>query len=54
MIVRDAPTGTVPSAQGNGVAQAPAFETNVRFGGVGSATTTAAASEGPLFVTTSV
>ena len=34
--------------------QAPAFETKVRFAGVGSLTMTFVAVEGPLFVTTVV
>jgi hypothetical protein len=54
VIVRVAPAGTVPRLHGNATAHAPAFETNVRFAGVGSATETACASDGPLFVTTVV
>jgi hypothetical protein len=51
VIVRVAPAGTVPSEQGNAVAQAPLFETKVSPLGVGSATVTLVASELPLFVT---
>src|SRR4051794_41762157 len=46
-----APAATVASVQGNDV-QAPVAETKVRRGGVGSLRLTPAASEGPLFVTT--
>ena len=51
VIVRVAPAGTAPSAQGNAVVQSPAFDTNVSPGGVGSATVTPAASDSPSFVT---
>ena len=51
VIVRGAPGGSVPRAHGKAVAQAPAFETNVRPGGVGSVSVTPAASDGPAFVT---
>ena len=51
VIVRVAPAGTAPSAQGNAVVQSPAFDTNVSPAGVGSATVTPAASDGPSFVT---
>jgi hypothetical protein len=51
VIVRTCPAVIVPRLHGNGVAQAPLFETNVVCAGVGSATVTFAASEGPLFVT---
>ena len=54
MIVPTAPAASVPSAHGKAVAQAPAFDTNVRPGGVGSVTMTATASDGPAFVTTVV
>ena len=37
----------VPSEQGNGVVQAPAFDRNVRPAGVGSVTTTLFALLGP-------
>ena len=51
MIVEVWPEVSVPSAQGNGVVQAPLFEMNVRPDGVGSVTKTFAALSGPLFVT---
>ncbi len=54
VIVRAAPAGTVPSAQGNAVVQSPLVETNVNPVGVGSVTATVAASLGPLFVTVMV
>ena len=44
----------MPRLQGNAVVQAPLVETNVRFGGVGSESTTPTESDGPLFVTTKV
>ncbi len=50
-MVRVCPDGTVPSAHGNGVLQAPVVETKLRPVGVTSATETPAASEGPLLVT---
>jgi hypothetical protein len=50
-MVRIAPDGTVPSAQGNAVTQLPAFERKVRPAGVASLTETPAASLGPLLVT---
>ena len=53
-IVRDVPAGTVPSAQGNGVVQSPLFDTNVSPAGIGSSTTTAAASLGPALAIASV
>jgi hypothetical protein len=40
----------VPRAHGNALVQAPVFEEKLVPAGVGSATETAAASEGPLFV----
>ena len=54
VIVADCPAASVPRAQGNGVVQAPEFDTKVRFAGVGSDTVVAVALEGPLFVTTIV
>jgi hypothetical protein len=51
VIACEAPGSMVPRLQGNGVVQSPAFETNVRPGGVGSFTTTPSASDGPVFVT---
>ena len=54
VIVPTAPAASVPSAHGKAVVHAPAFDTNVRPGGVGSATVTATASDGPAFVTTVV
>ena len=51
MIVRVAPGGNVPRLHGKAVVQSPAFETNVRPGGVGSASVTPVASDGPAFVT---
>ena len=54
MIVRTAPTGTAASVHGNGVVQAPVFETKVRPLGVGSLTVTSRASEGPALLTLSV
>src|SRR5262245_2673399 len=53
-MVRLVPAVTVPRLQGNAVVQSPVFETKVRPAGVGSVTVTAAAFEGPLFVTTMV
>jgi hypothetical protein len=44
----------LPSAQGKAEVQAPELETNVKPEGVGSATETALAVDGPLFVTTIV
>ena len=35
VIVRVAPAGTTPNAQGNAVVQSPAFDTNVSPAGVG-------------------
>ena len=54
VIVRTAPDARVPSAHGKAVVHAPAFDTNVRPGGVGSATVTDTAFDGPAFVTTVV
>ena len=54
VMVLTAPAASVPSAHGEAVVQAPAFDTNVRPGGVGSVTVTATASDGPAFVTTVV
>ena len=52
VIVRVAPAGTAPSAQGNAVVQSPAFDTNVSPAGVGSVRDAPpAASDGPSFVT---
>ena len=51
VIVRVAPEATAPSAHGNAATQSPAFDTNVSPAGVTSATDTAAASDGPAFVT---
>jgi len=51
VIVTDCPLFKVPRLQGNGVVQAPEFETNVNPAGVGSLTTTPVAALGPLFVT---
>ena len=51
VIVRVAPAGTTPSAQGKAVVQSPVFDTHVRPAGVGSLTTTPAASDGPVLVT---
>src|ERR1051326_990449 len=48
------PEITVPTLQGNAVVQAPVLETNVRPEGVGSVTTTFAASLGPLLRTSIV
>jgi hypothetical protein len=45
------PAVIVPSAQGKAVVQAPLFETKVVPAGVGSATETEVASDGPLLVT---
>ena len=53
-IVCTAPGARVPSAHGEAVVHAPAFDTNVRPVGVGSVTVTATASDGPAFVTTVV
>ncbi len=53
-MVRVAPAGTVPRAQGNAVTQFPAVERNVIPAGVASATFTLAASLGPLLVTVMV
>jgi hypothetical protein len=47
VIVRVAPGGTVPSAQGNAVVQSPAVLTKVSPLGVGSFTVTLAALDGP-------
>ena len=49
-MIRVWPAGMVPSAQGNGVVQAPVFPTKVRPLGVGSDTVTPVASLGPWFV----
>ena len=54
VIVRTAPAASVPSAHGKAVVHAPRFDTNVRPDGVGSATVTAVASDGPAFVITVV
>ena len=51
VIVRVAPLARLPSEQGYAVTQSPVFDTNVRPVGVGSATLTARAGAGPLFVT---
>ena len=51
MIVRVAAGGSVPRVHGKAVVQSPAFETNVRPGGVGSVSVTPVASDGPAFVT---
>src|SRR5690349_18261689 len=51
MIVRTAPAGIAPSAHGNGVAQSPESEMGTRPAGVGSASDTPAASDGPALVT---
>ena len=45
------PEASAPRAHGNGVVHAPVVLTNVRPGGVTSATVTPAASFGPVFVT---
>jgi hypothetical protein len=54
VIVRVPPAGTVPRLHGKAATHAPAFETNVRPAGVGSAAETDCASDGPPFVTTVV
>ena len=54
VIVTGEPTATVPRLHGYALVQPPEFETNVRFAGVGSLTTTFAADDGPLFVTVTV
>ena len=51
VIVRVAPAGTTPSVHGKAVVQAPVFDTQVSPAGVGSRTTTPAASDGPVLVT---
>jgi hypothetical protein len=51
VIVRTWPGVIVPRLQGNGVEQAPEFDTNVVCAGVASVTVTFPASEGPLFAT---
>ena len=51
VIVRVAAGGSVSRSHGKAVAQSPAFETNVRPGGVGSASVTPVASDGPALVT---
>ena len=51
VIVRVAPAGTVRSEHGNAVVQSPVLPTKLTPAGVGSATTTDVASDGPLFVT---
>ena len=43
--------GSTPSVQGKAVVHAPVVETQVNPGGVGSRTTTFAASDGPVLVT---
>ena len=50
-MVRVAARGSVPRSHGKAVVQSPAFATKVRPGGVGSATVTLVASDGPAFVT---
>ena len=45
------PAGTIPSAQGNGVVQAPVLLTNVNPAGVWLVTDTAVASSVPSLVT---
>src|SRR5207253_8441395 len=45
------PAVSVPRLQGKVVVQAPAFESQVRFGDGGSLTVTPADDDGPLFVT---
>jgi len=54
VIVDDAPAARPPRVHGKPAPHKPPPGTNVRFVGVGSFTTTPTASEGPLFVTTSV
>ena len=51
VMVRVWPDASAPRSQGNGVVQAPEFETNVRPAGAESATITACASPGPAFAT---
>ena len=51
VIVRVAPAGTVPNAQGNAVVQSPAFDTNARPSWKRSSTRTSRASDGPAFAT---
>ncbi len=53
-MVRVAPAGTVPRAQGNADTQLPVVDRNVSPGGVASATFTLAAFEGPLLMTVMV
>ncbi len=50
-MLRVAPGGTVPRAQGKAVVQSPAVLTKVRPAGVGSLTTTFAALDGPALLT---
>src|ERR1041385_1882815 len=50
VIVPDWPEASVPTLQGNGVVQAPLFETKAMPIGVGSLTTTFVAGDGPLFL----
>ena len=51
MIVRVAPAGNVPRLHGKAVVQSPAFDDERQAGGVGSASVTPVASDGPAFVT---
>ena len=51
VIVRVAPAGTVPNAQGNAVVQSPVFDTNARPSGKRSSTRTLLASDSPAFAT---
>src|SRR4030095_5987650 len=50
--MRVSPAAIVPSAQGNGVVQAPAFDRNVNSVGTGSSTVTPLAGPGPWVVST--
>jgi len=54
VIVIDCPAASVPRLHGYAEVQAPLFETNVRFAGVGSLTVTPVAVDGPLFLTVTV
>lgn len=52
--MRDPPTGTVPSEQGNAKTQAPLLDTKVRPEGVAAETETPAASDTPALLTVRV
>ena len=50
-MVRVAARGSVPRSHGKAVVQSPAFDDERQAGGVGSASVTPVASDGPAFMT---